>query len=355
MFSLSPYHRLLFFLLLTFSFTTTAALAQDEERKPTYVTARLFVALVPRGQTNLTDQLFQLRTSAQADDEKWLSNLQKAYPEGKYFALLRTQQLRLFMVPKPGILMVGDPNQPHIEVQFLLAEGLRPDDTINTTAITEVNFYSGPKSSHPVPLSMASNGFEVNDGNTYFYTTDGLKLRNDVYTVYFRDRSYAPVLEQFDHYLILAISVNSEKPPALTFDGAKSAELQKKATKKVEPQWPDDVTKFQFFGKIQVRVDIGADGKVTNANVWESTMPEGNLQALAAARQWEFPPSELAGINPPASALLTFAIAPPPPPKAPEPTATPKTPPRETKAPEPAKPVGKKSAATKSPVKRRKN
>lgn len=297
---------------------TGSTLAQEEERKPTFVTARFFVALVPHSaSTKLTDQVFRLRTPV-ADDEKWLGNLKKAYPEGVYFALLRTQQLRLFMIPKPGVLMVGDPNYPHIEAQFLLAEGLRSDDTINTTAITEVNFYSGPKASHPIPLSMANNGFEVEPGMTYFYTMDGLKLKNDVYSVYFRDRSYSPVLEQFDHYLILSLTVETEKHPAWAFDAAKSVALQDKATKKVDPQWPDDVTKYQFFGQVQVRIEIGADGKVAKANVWHSTMPEGNLQALAAAKQWEFPKAELAGINSPASAILTFTIAPPAPPKAPE-------------------------------------
>lgn len=351
MFSFHTYSRLLGFLALALSLASPPVLAQDEALVPTYLTARLFVVRVPRGGTTLTDQLFRLRTAAQSDDEKWVSNLKKAYPEAVDAALLRTQQLRQFMIPKPGILMVGDPNYPHIEVQFLLAQGLRADDSINTTAITEVNFYSGPKASHPIPVSMANNGFEVNPGMTYFYTNDGLRLKEDVYTVYFRDRSWAPILQQSDHYLVLALSVDPDKHPAWAFDAAKSAELQQKATKKVAPQWSEDVTKNQFFGQVQVRIEIGADGKVKTANVWQSSIPEGNPQALAAARQWEFPASELAGINSPASALLTFAIAPPPPPKAPEVTPPPTAPPTGAK---PAKPAGAKTTAPKPPVKRRK-
>lgn len=353
MFAFHAIRRLLFFLALALFITT--AYAQDEELKPTYVTARLFVARVPRNQVTLTDQLFRLRSATQADDEKWLSNLKKAYPNAIDFALLRTQQLRLFMTPKPGILMVGDPGQPHIEFQFLLAQGLRQDDSINTTAITEVNFYSGPKSAHPVPMAMANNGFEVDSGMTYLFTTDGLRIRHDLYTVYFRERSYAPILEQYDHYLIVSLSVEPDKHPAWTIDPAKAAEFQNKASKKVDAQWSDDVTKNRYFGKVQVRVEVGADGKVANANVWQSSMPEGNLQALAAARQWEFPASELTGINPPASALLTFAIAPPPPPKVPEKAAPPNTPTTTEKSQGPAKPTGKPTTATKPPVKRRNN
>ncbi|MBS1808888.1 MAG: energy transducer TonB [Acidobacteria bacterium] len=353
MFSYQTSHRILFFFVLAFLFAAAPAWAQEEDLKPTYVTARLFVVRTQRNQEPLTNQLFRLRTAAQTDDEKWLSNMQKAYPAASGVALLRTQQLRLFMIPKPGILMVGDPMRPHLEFQFLIAQGLRDDDSINTTAIIDANFYGGPKAAHPVPMSMANNGFEIAPGMSYFFTTDGLRLKHDVYTVYFRDRSFAPILEQYDHYLVLSLTVDADKPSAWSFDATKSAELQSKASKKVEPVWSDEVKNNKFFGKVQVRVEIGADGKVANANIWESSLPEGNLQALAAARQWEFPTTELAGINSPASALLTFAIAPPPPPKAPEKAApTDKTPATE-KSQGQAKPAEKKTTATKPPVKRR--
>lgn len=340
--SFSSYRCFFFSLLLPLFLVFCPALAQEPDAmKPTYMTARLFVVLVPGGKDSLTDQVFRLRTAAQTDDEKWANNVKKAYPEAVHCALLRTQQIRMLMVPKPSIVMIGDPNQPHMEVQFLLAQGLRDDDTINMTAITDVNFYAGSKSVHPVPMSMANQGFEVNPGMTYFFTNDGLRLKNDVYSVYFRERSFSPVLHQFNHFLVVSLSVEPDRHPPFAFDANKSVALQGKATKKVEPQWPDDVTKFGFFGHVQVKVDIGADGKVVNANVWESTLPEGNLYAVAAAKQWEFPPSELAGINAPASALLTFTVAPPAPPKAP---------------PQQASPTGAKTkpAATKAPVKRRK-
>lgn len=342
---LFPFYRcLLLCLLLALFLPVGSAFAQeDDPLKPHYLTARVFVVLVPRDKDSLTDQVFRLRTAAQTDDEKWVSNIKKAYPEAVHCALLRTQQLRQLMIPKPGILMVGDPNQPHLEVQFLLAQGLRDDDSINMTAITDVNYYAGSKAVQPVPMSMSNHSFEANPEFTYFFTADGLKLKTDMYTVYFRERSYSSVLDQFNHFLVVALSVEPQRHPPLTFDATKSATLQSKAAKKVEPQWPDDVTKFGFFGRVVVKVEIDAEGKVTKANTWESTLPEGNLYAVAAAKQWEFPKSELAGINAPASALLTFIVAPP---KAPPQQATPKQ--------APATGAKSKPAVPKAPVKRRK-
>jgi TonB family protein len=313
--------------------------AQDEDIKPVYLTARLFEVRVSKNQTNLTNQLFRLSTAAQTEDEKWLSNLKQAYPSATEVALLRTQQFRLFMRPRPGIIVLGDANFKHVEVHFLVAQGLGDDDKINTTAITEVNLYNGAKAKHPVPLALGGNGFAVEPGMTYFYTNDGLRLKPDHYTLFLREQQYSPSYETFDPYLIVALSVERDKHPTLTFDVEKSAALQSKATKKSEPQWPAVVKTGNLFGKVLVRVEINAEGQVTKANLWQSSLPEGNQAALAAAQQWEFPVSELAGINAPASALLTFALTPPR-------TQMP------SKAAGPMKPAATKPT-TKPPVKRR--
>jgi TonB family protein len=345
--------------------------AQDEEKQekmeePTYLTARLFVVRVPHAQAPLTNQVFRLRTAAQTDDEKWHSNIKKAYPAAAEVTLLRTAQFRLFMRPRPGVIVIGDAKRAHIEVQFMTAQGLRDDDTINTTALSEVNFYSGSKNSHPIPLSMASQGFEVEPGLTYFYTADGLRLRPDWYTAFFRDGCAAPDAENFDSYIVVAMSSEVAKHTPFTFDETKSADLQAKATKKADAQWPSAVKKHNLFGKVQVRAEINAEGKVTNANIWSSTLPEGNLAALTAARLWEFPASELAGINAPASALLSFAIAPPekkPEEKKPESTTGSETKPaglttptgtkQIVTKPSDATPADAKSTTKKSPTKRR--
>lgn len=330
--------------------------AQDGEKEekleePTYLTARLFEIRVPRKEAPLTNQVFRLRTAAQTDDEKWLSNIKKAYPTATDVALLRTAQFRLFMRPRPGVMMIGDARQAHIEVQFMTAQGLRDDDTINTTGLSEVNYYSGPRNTHPIPLSMASHGFEVEPGMTYFYTTDGLRLSHQWYTAFFRDGAVPAPAESFDPYLLVVISSEVAKHTPLTFDETKSLALQAKATNKAEVQWPEVVKKQGLFGKVQIRVQINAEGKVSQANVWSSTLPEGNLAALEAAQQWVFPSSELAGINAPASALLTFAIAPPPAKKpdvktSAQPSGAPGKP-ADTTKPAAAKPMAKKP-----PVKR---
>lgn len=322
--------------------------AQDEDMKPVYLTARLFEVRVPKNQTNLTNQLFRLSTAAQTEDEKWLSNLKQAYPSATEVALLRTQPFRLFMRPRPGIIVLGNANFKHIEVHFLVAQGLSEDDKINTTAITEVNLYNGAKAAHPVPLALGGNGFVVEPGMTYFYTNDGLRLKPEHYTLFLREQQYSPSYETFDPYLIVALSVEPDKHPTLTFDAEKSAALQSKATRKSDPQWPAVVKSGNLFGKVLVRVELNAEGQVTKANLWQSSLPEGNQAALAAAQQWEFPVSELAGINAPASALLTFALTPPR-------TQTPskvQTPSGASKSAGPTKPAATKPT-TKPPVKRR--
>jgi hypothetical protein len=357
-------HRLFFACALCL-FSAFPVWAQNEEKEekmeePTYLTARLFEVRVPHREAPLTNQVFRLRTAAQTDDEKWRSNIKKAYPAATEVALLRTAQFRLFMRPRPGVIVIGDAKRAHMEVQFMTAQGLRDDDTINTTALSEVNFYSGSRNSHPIPLSMASQGFEVEPGLTYFYTADGLRLRSDWYAAFFRDGCASPDAENFDSYIVVAMSSEVAKHVPFTFDETKSADLQAKATKKAEAQWPGTVNKHSLFGKIQVRAEINTEGKVTNASIWSSTLPEGNLAALTAARLWEFPASELAGINASASALLSFAIAPPekkPEEKKPESTIGPETRPAGVTTPaatKPAetKPTGAKSTAKKLPTKR---
>ncbi|HYE74294.1 MAG TPA: TonB family protein, partial [Blastocatellia bacterium] len=94
-----------------------------------------------------------------------------------------------------------------------------------------------------------------------------------------------------------------------TFDPVASAQLQDGATKKIEPQWPEELKKSGLSGKVQVRVQLNDKGKVTQANIFNSTLPEANLEVIAAARQWEFPTSALTGKSLPATATLTFEMS----------------------------------------------
>jgi len=347
-------HRLLFLSALLFGLLPTLSVfAQDDDQlePPVYLTARLFEVRVPSKQDPLTNQVFRVRTAAQTDDEKWLSTIKKAYPLVTEAALLRTAQFRLFRRPRPGIIVIGDSKLAHLEVQFLVAQGLRDDDTINTMALSEINMYAGPKSTHPIPMSMMSHGFEVEAGLTYFYTDDGVRLKSSVYSTYFRDGSPVQAFENSDVYLVLAISCEETKPVPLTFDEAKSAALQAKATKKPDPNWPEVVKKQGMVGKVSVRAEVNAEGKVATAMIWQSSLPEGNQAAREAVKQWEFPPSEFAGINAPASALFTFTIAP----TEKKTVMTPTEPPTSgavTKTATPPKTVATKPAVKKPPVKR---
>lgn len=329
----------------------------DQMEQPTYLTMRVFEVRVPVKKEPLTNQVFRLRTAAQTDDETWLRNIKKAYPSATEVSLLRTAQFRLFMRPRPGTIILGTPGNSHIAVNLMIAQGLRDDDTINTTAISEVNLNPPGKRANPIPMSMTNNGFEIESGMTYFYTSEGVRLRSDMYAAYVRDGNSPANFTDFDPYLVIAVSYEPGKHTPLTFDATRSLALQGKARTKIDPKWSEVITKQGLFGTIQVRVELNAEGKVAAANLWSSTLPEGNLTALEAAKQWEFSASDLAGINAPISALLTFAIAPPAPPakdaNAPEKKTQEASPTTATANPAAsAKPATTKPIAKKPPIKR---
>ena len=335
---------LLIFSCLTFGFTSQA-LAQGLDDPPTvvYLTTRLFLAT---GKGEISDQLFRLRTAAQTDDEKFTGNLKKAYP-GYEISLLQTHYLRSFRTPKPAIITLGDPLQKHLELHFLTAYSVGDGTTPGTSLIIDVNQYAGNKASNPIPTSFGNQGFEAEAGMTYFFLKNEMKMNQDTYTNYLRGSNFALSFSASDRYLILAVAVEPDKPVGLTFDASKSADLQASATKKVEPAWVEDIQQKKITGKIQVRIEIEANGKVTKTNILGSTLPEGNMQALAAARQWEFPASALAEQKEPISALLIFSVAPPSPnrPQTEPPQTTAKPAPAAVK---PKTPLTKKTAVRKA-------
>lgn len=287
-----------------------AAQTDEELATPTYVTARVFQARAPKSRNvDLSDQLFRLRTPANNDDEKWVAQLLKAYPDTE-IALLQTQYLRVFKSPKPAIIFLGKRTAPHIEAQIFAAFGEGDGKKLGTTLIASVEYH---RPGAPRPMSLVYQGTEVHEGQTYFFTHPSLNLKKADYVEYVRSGGNAQAFEGDDIYLIIALSVESDKPAPLAFDAKASVSLQQAATKKVEPQWPEELKKFGASGKVLVRVEVNAEGKVAQAGIFSSTLPEANAQALAAARQWEFSTSLLAGKPNPASAILTFDYAPAPP------------------------------------------
>ena len=298
-----------FFILFTLCLWGSAfAWAQDDAElpKPDFLTVRLFEASAPQSAAP-SEQLFRMKTAVLTDDEKWCANLQKAYPEAE-IRLLQTQHFRAFKSPKPSIVIIGESDQPHQELHLFTALGFGEGDKIVTMTVAEVNYYLGPKKQSSVPNAVANQNFESTPGMTYFFTRQEMKLTAQQYSRLLRERNYDKSFEAKSHYLIVAISYDDAPQAGTSFEIDKANALQAKATKKAEPQWPAEIKQKSLGGKIQVKAFLSEDGKVASATIWKSSLPEGNQAVLNAARQWEFPVSELAGMKPPAIALLSFSL-----------------------------------------------
>jgi TonB family protein len=89
--------------------------------------------------------------------------------------------------------------------------------------------------------------------------------------------------------------------------------LQEKALKKPLPEVPAALRDAGLGGAVRVQIEIGPSGKVNAANVYSSNFPEMNLEAMAVARQWEFPAELFEQDKNPITSFLTFTFAAQPP------------------------------------------
>ncbi len=282
-------------------------LAQDDSEKlpdPDYVTVRVFEARVPTGKFDMTDQLFKLRTASQTSDEGWINNLRKAYPNVEFY-LLKTGHFRLFKSPKKGIIEIGNPNEAHSEIQVMTAHSIGDGTTPGTSLIVEVNDYGGAKAQTPMPAAAATHGIEAEQGMTYFFTNQAMKVELPVYTKYLHDDYTSPTLEKTDHFYVASISYEKSKHLGFMSNPKEDAALIASATRKADIQIAPELK--GIWGKVIVRAEVTAEGKLKSANIWSSTAPELNSAALAAARQYEFSPQKEALVNIP----IIFAIDPP--------------------------------------------
>jgi TonB family protein len=125
-----------------------------------------------------------------------------------------------------------------------------------------------------------------------------------------RPGSPPQAFESYDHFLIFAFSVDSQKwdTDVRSYDQKQSLALKAEATKKVEPTLPGSASQSGLKGRVQVRVRVSPDGKVERASIANSSFPEVNNEVLTAARQWEFSPKLFAESKQPISGLLTFTL-----------------------------------------------
>lgn len=339
-----------------------AALAQEEEeeKKPVFVTVRVFQGRIKRGSNpDLSDQTFKLNTRSLTDYEKWVTMIGKAYPDLE-IAQIRTQMLRVFMSNTPAKVQFGPKNGRNIRLDIIAAQspgdGVTPG--LNLVPVVEYHFGDDKADMKYKPVTQAfPPPIEVEPGMTYFFTNKNLSYSPESYVKFVRPGISPGAFGMNDYYFIFALTheltnplkPGGDTPTARILTDQQSAQAQANATKKVEPEWPAEIERPGYDGQIQVRVEINPDGRVGSASIWNSSLPEANRQAIAAARAWEFPATLFAESQTPVFALLTFTYtAPKPkteqPASATTPPATPARPPVKAAPKRSVKPKKKQAA-----------
>jgi TonB family protein len=295
--------------------TTPSVLGQDKKESdkaeipltPIYASTRIFQVSAPKGSfKDITDQIFRLKTAGLVDEEKWLNALKKVYPEFTP-ALLQTDTRRVFRTSRPGIITFGQESSRALQVQLFGAQSAGDGNTPGTTLVTEIGLYFGAERIAR-PITYAIHPLEIESGMTYFFAVPGLRLSGKDYTDFIRKSAPPAVFNAVDTFFVFAFSVELTTPvqTARLLNEQESATLLNEASKKVQPEMPATLKRAGLSGRVQVRVEITPDGKVSRALTHSSTFPEMNREAVAAARQWEFSPKLFADDKKPISGLLTF-------------------------------------------------
>ena len=183
--------------------------------------------------------------------------------------------------------------------------------TPGTSVVSILNLQYG-KDQSVKPITYSVTPLEVEHGMTYFYLIKQVRFEGTDYVRFLRPNESIEKFAGKSYYLVLAISVELDKAytPPRYLDERQSGRLQEEASKKVALPLTDDIRKVGLNGMVRVRVEIGRDGKVTQANVTYSTVPEVNELAVATARQWEFPESLFATDQNPVTGFISFTIPP---------------------------------------------
>jgi len=293
--------------------------SNDLQARPIFVTARVFQIKAKRGSYDeVNSQVFKMKTAKLTEHENWTTAFKKTYP-GFDAALLRTESRRVFRTSKPAILSLGkQPDGRSIEITLFGAQSVGDGVTPGTSLISEIGLHFGNDRVNK-PVAYGIQHMEVESGSTYFYISPSLKMSSADYLKFIRPNAPAEQFDGADIYLIFAFSVDLDKTtqPARYYDERQSAELQNGAAKKIQPEVPTALREAGLGGFIRLQVEISPEGKVTSANTHYSTFPEMNAEAIAAARQWEFPATLFAENKNPITGFLTFSFtASPPAPKA---------------------------------------
>jgi TonB family protein len=302
---------LFLFIMTSLVSAQAAKVSQDLSQRPIFVTTRVFQLSAKSGASRqLSDQVFKMRTSSLSEYDKWTNAFKKAYP-GFEASLLKTETRRVFRTSKPSIITVARrPDGWSIEMMLNGAQSPGDGVTPGTTLVPEINLQFGSEfNSKPINYSMQQ--IEVETGATFFYAINGLRMNATDYVNFFRPNVPAEAFKDTDFFLLFAYSVDLDQTvePVRYLDERQSLPLQEKATKTPQPEIPAGLRDAGIGGFVRVRVEISPAGQVTSANIQYSSFPEINKEALAAARQWEFPATLFADDKRPITGFIAFNYA----------------------------------------------
>jgi TonB family protein len=183
--------------------------------------------------------------------------------------------------------------------------------TPGTSLVTILNLQFG-SDVQTKPVSFGITPLEVEHGMTYFYLARQLRLQGSDYVRFLRPQDPIGHFQNRSFYLLFALSVDLDVTvtPARLIDERQSLRIQEGATKKVPLALPEAAEKLGLSGMVRVQVEIQPTGAVSRTNVTYSTLPEANVAAIEAARQWEFPPSLFESDKTPITAYISFTVSP---------------------------------------------
>jgi len=260
---------------------------------------------------DLTDQVFRMKSAGLQDHDRWMKAFSKTYP-GLKVSVLKLETRKAFRTAKPTIVQISRQNDGRAMILELNAaqspgDGLTP----GTSLVSILNLQFGNDQAIK-PVTYSITPLEVEHGMTYFYLIRQVRMSSGEYVRFLRPNEQAEKFANKSYYLIVSISVELDQTttPPRYFDERQSLKIQEEASRKVPPAIPEESLRSGLKGLVRVKVDVGAEGKVTRANIAYSTMPEANDAAIAAARQWEFPPTLFETDKNPITCFITFTIPP---------------------------------------------
>lgn len=286
----------------------------DFSTRPIFVNVQLFQLEVKEANPeDLTEQIFRMRTSSLSEHEKWMRAFRKVYP-GSEISLLKQESRRVFRTSKALTIPITrqvDGRSFSLELNGAQSPG---DGVIPGTSLLAVLNMQFGSDAQAKPISYGLVPLEVEHGMTYFYLAKQLRLNGQDYARFLRPQEAVERFQNRTYYLLLALSVDLDvtETPARLIDERQSIRFQEGATKKVPLTIPEAVEKAGLSGMVRVQVKIQPTGTINWANVTYSTLPEANVAAMEAARQWEFPPTLFESDKTPITAYISFPIPPKP-------------------------------------------